>query len=58
MGYRQVYVFDVLQTSGKELPEPLKILNEHSKEARDLLEAAENVSPFEIKYIPKSLSRN
>ena len=54
MGYRQVYVFDVLQTSGKELPEPLKILNEHSKEARDLLEAAENVSPFGIKYIPKS----
>ncbi len=54
MGYRQVYVFDVSQTSGKELPEPFKIVSEHSKEARDLLEAAENISPFEIKYIPRA----
>lgn len=54
MGYRQVYVFDISQTSGKEFPEPFKIVGEHSKEARDLLEAAENVSPFEIKYIPRA----
>lgn len=51
MGYRAVYVFDISQTTGKEIPEPLKIINEHSKEARDLLEAAENISPFEIKYV-------
>lgn len=54
MSYKPVYVFDISQTSGKELAlNFVKALDGNSKEARDLLEAVESVSDFSINYVSK-----
>ncbi len=48
--YRAVSVFDVSQTSGKELPAIAPQLTSDSPEARKLLAAIESMSPAEITY--------
>lgn len=46
--FRPVYVFDISQTEGAELPELQKVLNTNNRE--DLLKILTNFSPFSIKY--------
>ena len=50
MGYKPGYVFDVSQTTGAELPAPVKILQGDVQGYNDLMSAIRSVSPVPIVF--------